>query len=144
MTNKRTEQTTLRLRLICINPPVDPANAVSFGLQDKTEALHLGVAQADGSLAFQAEVNVKPRQLHTDPDFGGPVVHGPKAARFLYLSLRGPDDRWIKRIKIPLAAITWAQIGLAEQRGSGLTATISGHGSGSTKLLGDGWTVDAG
>jgi hypothetical protein len=58
--------------------------------------------------------------------------------------LRKREGGWSRRIKVSLTLITWAQIGMLENgAGAGLTATIEGRGSGTVKLLGDGWTLYA-
>jgi hypothetical protein len=88
-------------------------------------------------------MTVRPRQEYAPPDFAGTFVQGPKGDRFLYLSWQRGDGTYIKRLKIPLTAITWAQIGMAEQQGAKLAATVSGKGAARTHPLGDGWTVDA-
>lgn len=79
------------------------------------------------------------------PDFGGAYVHGPKGARFLYLSYVTYDDQSaqeppLTRLKIPLSTITWAQITEA-QRGGVIEVAIDGRSAATAPLLGDGWQV---
>jgi len=76
------------------------------------------------------------------PDFGGPFVHGPAGARFLYLSWRPRGGVWIRRFKIPLAPMSWEQIA-AGQAGA-LAARVSAASSGTVALLGAGWTPSDG
>jgi hypothetical protein len=134
----------VRLCIICEVPPsvTYAGQPAEFGLQDTRQNLHAGIAQPDGSLRFVCEVSVKPSQAGDAPDFGGPLVHGPSGARFLYLSLRQPGGAWIRRLKVPLAGITWAQIADANRLPNGaLVARVSGAGSGTVPLLGDGWAT---
>jgi len=76
------------------------------------------------------------------PDFGGPFVHGPAGARFLYLSWRPRGGVWIRRFKIPLAPMSWEQIA-AGQAGAP-AARVSAARSGTLALLGAGWTPSDG
>lgn len=140
-----TETNTLHLRLVCVDLPLTAkrSDGAEFGLQDKQEAVQHGELQPDGSLIFTCAVQVRPRQGDAPPDFAGPFVHGPRGDRFLYLSLRGSDGRWVKRLKIPLAGIPWAEIGKTQLQQGGITATVSGAGAARTKLL-HGWTAYAG
>jgi hypothetical protein len=61
------------------------------------------------------------------------------------LSLRpvgGPDEGWIKRIKVPLKSITWEQVeASARHVDARLSCTVDGGGSGTAKLIGPGWQV---
>jgi Family of unknown function (DUF5990) len=134
----------VRLCIICEVPPsvTYAGQPAEFGLQDTRQNLHAGVAQPDGSLRFLCEVSVKPSQAGHAPDFGGPFVHGPRGARFLYLGLRDADSAWIRRLKVPLAGITWEQVADTNLLPSGaLVARVSGAGSGTVPLLGDKWVV---
>jgi hypothetical protein len=74
-------------------------------------------------------------------------VHGTAAVPFVYVSWRSQSaepPHWLKRLKIPLASITWQQIEAADYaRGDRLEATISGTGSGTVPILGGGWKVRA-
>ena len=142
---KTPESNTLHLRLVCIDPPLTvwTPDEAGFGLQDKRETLHPGGLQPDGSLIFTCTVQVRPRQGDAPPDFAGPFVHGPRGDRFLYLSLRGADSKWVKRLKIPLAGIPWAEIGKAHLQRGGVTATVSGAGSARTEQR-QGWSAYAG
>jgi hypothetical protein len=129
----------LPIRLVCLEPPpaLYEGEPAEFGLQDREQQLHAGLAQAAGSLAFQFEI-----QVRTDGDtiaFSGPFVHGKRGDQFLYLSLRRPGGDWIKRLKIPLLGITPALLSQIPA-GGGLTATVSGAGAARTTLLGEGWT----
>jgi len=136
----KTTTTALQLRIVCLDPPRTDEN---FGLQDKHDVLQAGSLHADGTLHFICTVLVNPRVSDAPPDFAGPLIQGKKGERFLYLSLRGEDGKYVRRIKIMLDAIPWALIGrTAEASVAGLTVALSGQQSARAKLLGDGWTVD--
>lgn len=50
-------------------------------------------------------------------NFLGPLTHGPRGNRHLYLSHgRSGDEGWIKRIKLPLATITPEMVAAASGR----------------------------
>ena len=135
--------TRVHLCIVCEAPPAAQlGQPVEFGLQDIRQNLHSGNVQPDGSLHFVCEASVKPSRTADVPDFGGSFVHGSSGARFLYLSLRQPGGAWIRRLKVPLAGITWAQIEDANGLPSGaLVALVSGAGSGTVPLLGGGWVA---
>jgi hypothetical protein len=135
--------TRLRLCVVCEAPPTALVNQpLEFGLQDNRQNLHSGIVQPDGSLHFVCEASVKSSRAGDQPDFGGPFVHGTSGARFLYLSLRQPGGAWIKRLKVLLVGIGWAQITSANRQPDGaVVAHVSGAGSGTVALLGDGWVA---
>jgi hypothetical protein len=113
-----------------------------FGLQDNTQALQPGVARADASLCFSCEAIVKLHRQTGAPDFGGAFIQGPAGGRFLYLSWRAPGGAWIRRLKIPLAGVTWEQVAQAARSPAGvLLARVSGAGSGTVPLLDGGWVA---
>ncbi len=47
----------------------------------------------------------------------------------------------VRRIKIPLTAITWQQVESALANHAALEATVDGTGSGTVPLVGDGWSI---
>lgn len=115
------------LRVVCLTPP-----AGNFGLQDKQKNLKSGSLQADASLVFECEVQV--RKEGSKPVFSGDFIHGTAKERFLYLTLL--ENGEIKhRLKIQLGKLTWEQV----ENASVLEATISGIGAGTIPLLGEGW-----
>jgi hypothetical protein len=126
----------LRLQLTCINPPPAQHNgqATEFGLQDRDEHLMPGFALPDGALVFTFEVRAVHR-LDGSVVISGRFVHGPPQGRFLYLGWRPPGSVWIRRIKVPLAAIT------PELANAGtLAATVAGDRS-ATVALQQSWHV---
>ena len=119
--------TALRLRIVVSNPPTGAGT--SFGVQDKTGALHVGVPGSTNTLAFECEVNASDGGDGSGPNFLGPFTHGPPTGRFLYISQRTPGgDGWIKRIKVPLSTITWSMIRTA--RDGALETEVDGRSSG--------------
>jgi hypothetical protein len=146
MATSESAQHILPLRVVCLNPPPVELQGVSpqFGLQDKSQTLHSGVLQPDGSMVYACQATVRPRLGNSPPDFAGPFIHGAKGDRFLYISLRNPDGGWKRRLKVTLAPITWAQIGMvANGAGAGMMATIDGRGAARVALIGGGWALYA-
>lgn len=144
MASSGSEQSTLFLQVVCLNPPAVElqGDSPAFGLQDKSQALHSGALQPDGSVVYVCQATVRSRKGEVPPDFAGPFIHGAKGSRFLYLSLRNPSGGWTRRLKVTLTPITWAQIGMvANGAGTGLAATVDGRGAASIALLGDGWAL---
>jgi hypothetical protein len=137
---------TVPVRVVCVDPPAPPPgyDAVEFGLQDKDRALLSGTANPDGSLIYAFTLDVR-RHDDGTPNFTGTFAHGSRAERFLYLSqpgLKGGTWAFIKRIKIPLKSITWAQVqAVLAGEDAALEVTVSGQGMATVPLLGDGWTV---
>jgi hypothetical protein len=131
MPNSSDKERAVRLQVRCVNPP-----AGVFGLQDKDRRLSAGQSQPDGALVFACEVRAK-RAADSSPNFLGDYAHGTPTDRFLYLTLLGDDTdetQIVKRIKVKLGSITWAQV----ESGSVLQATVDGRGAASVKLL-EGW-----
>lgn len=146
MTTGTDEPLSLRLRLICVAPPLDAGEPAVFGLQDKQRALDPGQSRPDGSIAYECVVQVRRRQDGT-LRFSGPHVHGPAGDPFLYLSLRRETEPagWIRRLKVPLDGITWRHVLAAtDAEGRVLEGRVEGTGSARTPLLGDGWEVRGG
>jgi len=118
----------LIVRLRCATlPEVDATvGPVQVGLQDKLQNVHAGQLGKDGATVFECELLVKGIPFEGAPDFSGPFVHGPKGARFIYLSWKLPehaDSAWLWRVKIPLALLDWK---LIDQR-QVVTADITGR-----------------
>jgi len=137
---------TVRLGVVCQVPLPGSyqGEAAEFGIQDKDQRVHPGHAQADGSIRYEVDATVSERPGTMEPRFGGSFVHGSATGPFLYLSWRPgrPEGApWIRRLKIPLASIDWVLLGGTDTgEAVALEATISGEGSGTVALLGEGWT----
>jgi len=139
-----TDQTEAQvtLEITCLLPPTGQG---AFGLQDKNRRLHPPAQEAGGSAVFRCQLRAKPAAASGPPNFSGAFTHGTPQDRFLYLSLRsvdGPEEAWIKRIKVPLKSITWEQVAAAARHADArLVCTVDGGGSGTVKLIGQGWQV---
>lgn len=158
-----TSDLRVRLRIRCVRPPRPEDHGAAFGLQDNTSThhwnLHPGRVLANGDYLFECECRVRPRTGDEAPRFLGPFVHGPAAGRFLYLSWRPtsshpgnaepPRPAWVRRMKIHLRTIAWAQIDEAIRSDGVLEAAVQGTGRdggpncASVPLLGEGWQVAA-
>lgn len=118
-----------------------------FGLQDKKQVLHPGTFQDHDAVRYEIDVRAKRNSKSNRPQFTGTFIHGTPDAQFLYLSLRdaqSPAPSWIKRLKITLSPITWAQIEEVIEKKGALEASVSGSGSASVPLLDHGWVVRPG
>ena len=117
----------MRLRIVVTNPPT--GTVTSFGVQDKSGAIHTGASKSKHAAAFECEVNASDGGGGSEPNFLGPFTHGPPRARFLYISHGRPGgDGWIKRIKVPLSSITWSMIEAAAD--GALETEVDGRSSG--------------
>jgi hypothetical protein len=128
----RAPDRTVRLRLTCEAAPLD--DGIVFGLQDKDGRLALGTRMPDGAVRFETEVRSVTRP---DGTIGlrGPIVHGPPAAPFLYLSCRPsnpPGAPWLFRLKVPLRDI--------DPDAAAMEARVRASRGGTVGLLGQGWT----
>jgi hypothetical protein len=85
----------------------------TFGVQDKSRALHRGELLPDGGVRFVLNAQASPVEGRDEARLSGPFVHGPAGSKFLYLGWRpahGPADGWTRRWKISLAGIPWTAI----------------------------------
>jgi hypothetical protein len=157
---QRTEE-RVRLRVICLKPPQAKRYQAVFGLQDNSSTaywvIHAGQDQTNGDIQFECECRVRANPRTGAPSFLGPFVHGDSAQRFLYLSWRPKDWRpghpdppspgWIRRIKVHLSTITWAQIDEAVRMDGMLEAIVPGTSSdggptcASVPLVAGGWRI---
>jgi hypothetical protein len=80
-----------------------------FGLQDKAGTLHQGEAAAEGVVAFDLTLEVKPGDSGS-PILVGSFAHGPPGGRFLYLGWRNANGAFAQRLKIPLGSIGWDEV----------------------------------
>jgi hypothetical protein len=130
-----TDTSTVALRVVVEHAPSDLGT--EFGIQDTPGRIVAGVADRQGRIAFECEVRVAPRGVTGDPNFLGPLTHGSPASRHLYLSQKKSGaDGWIKRIKVPLAPITWDLVRAAED--GALETTVDGR---STATVAVTWRV---
>ena len=98
----------------------------AFGLQDKSEVLHVGTPGARGCVVFDLTLQVK--AIGADGVvFTGDFAHGKPAERFLYLGWRNAAGSYAQRLKVPLSTITPGQVREAIAQGTRLTATLLDH-----------------
>ena len=128
------EQHTVHVVILCHDAPDNP----HFGLQDKAQQLYPGSTQPDGTVKFECQLRAE-RSSEGKPNFLGAFAHGTPADRFLYLTLQDSGQQIIRRTKIKLTSITWAQIEAAKN--GVIEAEIDASRSGTVPLLGDGWQV---
>lgn len=140
-----------------LNP--DDFDAV-FGLQENVTTqswvVHPG-AWKGSDLVFECECRVRPHPKSGAPNFLGLFTQGDAATRFFYLSWRpkdcagggpAPCAAFVRRMKIHLRSITWAQIEEARAKKTGLVATVEGRSRdggpncASVPLDGGGWRID--
>lgn len=127
----------LHLVLVCRDaPPLEhEGRPMEFGIQDSRQVLHPGAPLPGGALRFDVDAAVKIRRDGT-PDLGGPFVHGPAGARFLYLGWRAIGGAtWTRRYKIPLAGIAPELLAAGT-----LSAAVSTAERTTTLSLSEGWT----
>jgi hypothetical protein len=117
----------LRLRIVVVRPPAD----VQFQLQRGTRDLEPPARSTAAALTFECSVRAG-RRPDGAPNFLGPYTQGPPDARFIYVNsgtLAGqPESCWTRRVKVPLAGITWELIQRARRTGGVLEAAIDGTG----------------
>jgi len=112
-------------------PATNPHNfTYLFGLQDKAQEIVPPTILADGRLAFDFSLDVKPGKAG-QPVFTGRFASGPVDDRFVYLSWRAIErGDYINRVKTRLSNLTWEVIETAKENSLVLTADMSGRGPG--------------
>jgi hypothetical protein len=108
------EETTLRLRVIYVDPPGPPELDAAFGLQDRVEGIHAGRREGADAV-YDLEVAARWDPGRQRLRFRGPWVQGKPDEPFLYVSWRRarPGDEpagWLCRAKISLTGITLSQV----------------------------------
>ncbi|HET8846701.1 MAG TPA: DUF5990 family protein [Ktedonobacteraceae bacterium] len=141
---KRSGQSRIvHLQLTCLKAPLHPPDVIKseFGLQDRAQEIRPGQLQADGSLLYEIDVEALQQNEASEARLRSPYVQGTPAVPFLYLSLRrlapGPVS-WIKRLKVPLPRLPWEHIATTQALPC-FAASVSGEGSGTVVLSGNGW-----
>ena len=96
------------LRIILEQPPP----GVSFGIQKGKGSVYetmLKQESSQGDLIFEFVVTCR-MDANASPVFEGPIVQGPRDARFVYLDIGGyagqAGSQWDRRLKVPLSGIT--------------------------------------
>jgi hypothetical protein len=102
-------ESELTLRIVLEKPPA----GVDFGLQKGRGSTYETIQKQRSKakdLHFEFTIGVKPSRKDGTPALVGPLVHGPPAARFIYIDIGTcagqMDSRWSRRLKIPLSSIT--------------------------------------
>ena len=103
----------IQLRIVLVAPP----SGVDFGLQNGKGNDYRTIQKqrsTGADLRFDCTVTVKGNRDDGPPNFLGPLTQGPITTRFIYIDvgkLAGQTDScWERRIKVPLAGITWELI----------------------------------
>jgi hypothetical protein len=124
-----TDADTLTLRVLHdgAKPIHDTGEPYRFGLQRGPDDVMEGARLSDGRLAFDITLRVKPGPDPERPNLLGEFAHGTADARFLHLGWKPDRPGWINRAKVPLAAITWAQVREAQAAGRPLVADATGR-----------------
>ena len=98
------------LRIILESPPA----GVDFAVQKGGGAAYKTIQKQrshGGDLTFEFTVAAAPGP---DPRFKGPLVQGPPRERFIYLDIGTmagqADSPWTRRMKVPLAGISWKML----------------------------------
>lgn len=97
---------------------IKPTPNVMFGLQKGSGSNYETVQKqisTSGNLTFTFTIKVKgDKSKEKLPRFSGSFVQGPSANQFVYIDIgtyAGQSDTiWSRRLKIPLAGITWEDI----------------------------------
>lgn len=138
-------QPTIRVRIICINPPAITyeGKPAVFGLLDRHSNILAGQPQADGSLHFECEAQITTQIKTNTPGLKGDYIWIQGPARFLYLAYRHEDSSdYIKRLKISLKTLNWKHINaLKADSSSVLQVKVDGSGAATAPLLDAGWHV---
>lgn len=115
---------------------VDPTAGVDFGIQRGRGAQYetLFVQQRKRSdVSFDFSLTVADNRKDGEPNVLGPFAQGPPTGRFVYVDVGTyagqKDTNWARRMKVPLAGITWALIKkVMTSPGYKLSARIPGTG----------------
>ena len=106
-------ETNVTLRIVLLAPPA----GVDFGVQEGKGNDYKTIQKQrskGGDLHFEFSVAVKDNREDGFPNFVGPLAQGPTTGRFIYIDIGQcagqADCIWTRRIKVPLAGITWEMI----------------------------------
>ena len=138
----------LPIRVTVVDPPADVTWAVQLG----RDRLIPPSRAARDMVTFELTLRLTPGPARGAPRLLGPVVQGPPAARFLYVSSGRRAGQaascWDRRAKIPLGDISWTLIRqLRTKPGGALAASIAGRAKdggpacATVSLLDGGWSV---
>lgn len=141
----------LPVRVVLVDPPA----GIDYGIQQGRGAKYdtLFVQQRKHhDVPFDFSITVADNRKDGAPNFLGPIVQGPPTGRFIYVDVGTyagqKNTPWSRRMKIPLAGITWALIKTVQRKpGQRLIARIQGTGKdggpacATVPLIG-GWAIE--
>jgi len=140
----------LPVRVVLVDPPAGIDYGIQHGSGSKYDTLFVQQKKR-GDVSFDFSITVAESKKDGAPNFLGPIVQGPPGGRFVYVDVGTyagqKDTPWARRMKIPLADITWALIKKVRSKpGHRLIARIQGTGKDggpvcATVPLIDGWAV---
>ncbi len=120
---------TVTLRIIV----VAPVAGVAYGVQEgKGTGYKVSLLQTstDQDLVFEVQMPVK-KSDSGQPNFVGSLAQGPPAGRFVYLNIGKSagelGGNWDRRLKVPLAGITWALVEQAVSKMKVIEARLPGR-----------------
>jgi hypothetical protein len=121
----------ITLEIILIKPTPGVVFGVQKGSGSNYETVQKQVAASD-DLTFTFTVSVKgDRAKEKSPKLSGSFVQGPTGNKFVYIDIGKAagqfDSVWSRRLKIPLAGITWGDID-ALSGNAMLQASVPGTG----------------
>ena len=103
----------VRLRIVLIAPPPGVDFGVQYGKGNDYTTIHKQRSN-EADLIFEFTVTIKDNRKDGLPNFLGPLTHGPTTGRFIYINIGKSagqfDSSWDRRLKVPLAGITWEMI----------------------------------
>ena len=150
MKKQSSTEKAISLRIILVAPPM----GVDFGIQEGKGSNFKTIQMQrskDSDLQFECNVGVKGSKDDGPPNFVGNIVQGPPLGRFIYIDIGKSagqfNSEWQRRIKIPLAGITWEMIEkTVDDPKRILTASIPGTGKDGGPICAtvkpiDGWKV---
>jgi len=121
-------QPDLTLRIVLAEPPAGVDYGLQVGRGADYETAQTRRAEG-GDVSFEFTVGIKDDRPAA-PDFRGPIVQGAKGQRFVYIDIGTyagqTDTPWSRRLKVPLAGITWDVIERASSTGIVVEARVPG------------------
>lgn len=150
MPKESKSEIVLPLRIVLVAPPIGVDFGIQHGKGNDYQTISVKRSKK-GNVVLECTINVKSDRTAGLPNFSGPITQGPPAGRFIYVDIGKSagqfDSRWQRRIKIPLAGITWEMIDdLLAKPNQSLVAEIPGTAkdggpSCATVKPSDGWKV---
>lgn len=125
-----TMESEVQIRLVLVDPPPGIDYGIQRGAGADYESVWVQQRKRD-DVAFEFAVTVADNRKDGLPNFLGPFTQGPPAGRFIYIDVGTyagqKNTPWSRRMKIPLAGITWPLIRKAMNKpGATLLARIPG------------------